>query len=73
MSQYNSMSPEVLNRRAGFKARGSANRKWIVGSRGWKLEALADFRGRGGRWAVGWSGAGGGGWHHLRFAAGDMS
>ena len=33
---------EVLSGRAGFRARGSASSKWIIGRGGWKL---ADFRG----------------------------
>lgn len=43
--KHNSTSLEVFSRRAGFKARGPASSKWIIGRGGWKLQALADFRG----------------------------
>lgn len=43
--KHNSTSLEVFSRRAGFKARGPASSKRIIGRGGWKLQALADFRG----------------------------
>lgn len=70
--KHNSTSLEVFSRRAGFKARGPASSKRIIGRAAGSCKPL-QTSGERRPVVAGWYGADGAGWRRLRFATCDMS